>query len=252
MAIEVTVLGSSGSHTGPGSVCSGYLYEAEGTRVAVEAGNGSTANLQRYVDPHELDAIVISHQHVDHCIDLIGMFYKLRFGQEGPNQVPLYAHHSVIDMLTGILSGDSALEFREVFDIREVDAGQTFEVGAFRFELYPSIHPVPTVSMRISAGGAVVAYSADSAGGGDLRDCAQSADLFVCEATWQGDQSQWPDGIHMTARSAGRMATEADVDRLALTHVVGGADRDRSLEEARETFAGDLTVARDDDVWVVG
>ncbi|MDX1619579.1 MAG: MBL fold metallo-hydrolase [Nitriliruptorales bacterium] len=253
MTIEVTVLGSSGSHTGPGSVCSGYLLGSDGTRVMVEAGNGSSANLQTHLDIHELDAIVVSHQHVDHCIDLIGMYYALRFGAAGPNQVPLYAHRSVIDMLTSILSGDSALEFREAFDIHEIDAGQTVEIGAFSFELFPSVHSVPTLSMRITADDTVVAFSADSAGGPDLVDCARGADLFLCEATWHGDQSEWPEGIHLTARSAGEHASRAGVDRLALTHVVGGADRDRSVEEARETFtSGDLTVARDNDQWSVG
>ncbi|MDX1657977.1 MAG: MBL fold metallo-hydrolase [Nitriliruptorales bacterium] len=252
MTIDITVLGCSGSHTGPGSVCSGYLYETDAASVMVEAGNGSSANLQRYTEIADLDAVVVSHRHVDHCIDLIGMYYALRFGQGGPNQVPLYAHRSVIDMLTGILSGDSALEFREAFDIREISAGDTFEVNDLRFELYPSVHPVPTLSMRIAADDAVVAYSADSAGGSDLLDCAEGSDLFVCEATWQGDQSEWPEGIHLTARSAGRLATQAGVNRLALTHVLGGTDRERSLEEAQETFSGELLVAQDNHIWSVG
>ena len=87
MTIDITVLGCSGSHTGPGSVCSGYLYETDSASVMVEAGNGSSANLQLYTSLADLDGIVVSHRHVDHCIDLIGMYYALRFGPDMPGDV---------------------------------------------------------------------------------------------------------------------------------------------------------------------
>lgn len=251
MAFEVTVLGSSGSHTGPGRACSGYLLRTGDTRVMLECGNGSTANLQRHMNFEDLDAVVISHRHVDHCIDLVGMFYLLKFHEHGEKQVDLYAAPGVIDLLTGVLSGDSAMQFREVFRIHDIGAGDRFDVGGLGFELYPSIHPVPTVSARITVDGAVLAYSADSAGGPDLVDCARDADLFLCEATWQGEPEDWPDGIHLTASAAGRIASEAGIDRLLLTHLLGSIDRDRSLEEADRTFAGDLALADDNVGWTV-
>lgn len=251
MGFELTVLGSSGSHTGPGRACSGYLLRAADTRVMLDCGNGSTANLQRHMPFEDLDAVVISHRHVDHCIDLVGMFYLLKFHPDGPKQVDLYAPPGVIEVLTGVLSGDSAMQFREVFRIRDIDAGDRFQVGSLDVELFPSIHPVPTVSARITVDGAVLAYSADSAGGVDLIDCARGADLFLCEATWQGEPGDWPDGIHLTASEAGRHATEAGVDRLVLTHLLGSLDRDRSLEEARRTFAGDVSLADDNLSWTI-
>lgn len=252
MALELTVLGSSGSHTGPGRACSGYLLRAGDTQVMLDCGNGSTANLQRHTDFADLDAVVISHRHVDHCIDLVGMFYLLKFHHDGPKQVDLYAHPGVIDLLTGVLSGDSAMQFREVFRIHDIAPGDRFSVGALDFELFASSHPVPTVSARITAGDAVLAYSADSAGGPDLLRCARGADLFLCEATWQGEPEDWPEGIHLTASQAGRLATEAGIDRLVLTHLLGSIDRERSLEEARRTFTGELALADDNLSWTIG
>ncbi len=251
MTLDVTVLGSSGSHTGAGRVCSGYLFQADGTRVMVDCGNGASSNLQRTTRFDELDAILITHRHVDHCVDLIGMFYALRFHPEGPKPVNLYAAPKVLDLLTGLLSGDSAMRFREVFNCVEVEAGDTIEVEPFRFELFPSIHPVPTVSVRASCNGRVVAYSSDSAGGPDLVDAARGADLFLCESTWQGDPGDWPEGIHLVARESGRVATEAGVDRLVLTHLLPSLDRRRFLEEARETYTGTLALADDNQTWRV-
>jgi ribonuclease BN (tRNA processing enzyme) len=249
VTFDVTVLGSSGSHTGPGRACSGYLLRAGGSQLLIDCGNGSTANLQRLTRPEDLDAILITHRHVDHCIDLIGMFYALRFHVDGPRPVRLYAAREVVDTLTGLLSHDSAMEFREVFDVHEVAGGDGFEVGPMAVSLVDVVHPVPTVAPRIEVDGVRVVYSSDTAWCDDLVEFARGADLFLCEATWQGDAADLPSGMHLTARDAGRLAAAADVRRLVLTHVLGSLDRDRSLVEARETFAGDLELADDLRSW---
>jgi ribonuclease BN (tRNA processing enzyme) len=251
VAFELTVLGSAGSHTGPGSACSGYLFEADGHRLLVDCGNGSTANLQRLVRFTDLDAILITHRHVDHCVDLIGMYYALRFHPDGAKRIDLYAAAEVVDTLTSLLSRDSELGFRDAFDIREVAGGDRFEVGPMQVDLADSIHPVPTVSAAVEAYGTRVVYSSDSAGGDGLREFARGADLFVCEATWQGDAADHPDGLHLTARAAGRLAREAGVDRLVLTHVLGSLDREVSRTEAAETFEGEVELAQDLRSWAL-
>lgn len=245
MAFELTVLGSAGSHTGPGRVCSGYLLTAGDTRVLVDCGNGSTANLQSVCNFEDLDAVVITHRHVDHCIDLIGMFYALRFHPAGHRTLRLYAAPQVHEMLTGLLSGDSAFAFNEVFHHVPIDAGDRFRVGPIDLTCYRSAHPVPTLSLRMSAEGRTLTYSSDSAGGADLVEAARGCDLFLCEATWQGDAADFPEGIHLTATQAGTVAREAGVPRLMLTHVLGSLDPERSAKEARRTFGHDVELARD-------
>jgi ribonuclease BN (tRNA processing enzyme) len=251
MDIELTVCGSSGSHTGPGRVCSGYLLRADGTNILVDAGNGSTANLQRFVTLHELDAVVVSHRHVDHCVDLIGSFYALRFDPTYGRQLPLYAAPEVHEALTSLLTRDTALLFDEVFVHHEVKPGDELDLGPFHFRFFDSIHPVPTVSMRIEVGGKTIAYSADSAGGPELVECARDVDLFLCDATWHGDADQHPPDIHLTARDAGRVATEAGAKRLVLAHVAGNLDPMVSVEQARETFDGPVEAALDLRSWVL-
>lgn len=249
MTLELTVLGSAGSHTLPARVCSGYLVAHEDTRVLLDAGNGSTANLQRHVGFRDLDAIVISHRHVDHCIDLIGAFYALRFdpefGADGDARLPIYAAAEVYDTLTSLMSADSAHVFGDVFAHREVGHGDEIEVGGLTLRFARSHHSVPAVSVRVEVDGVSLVYSGDSAGGPDLIDIARDADLFLCEATWAGDARDYPPGIHLTAADAGAIAAEAGVGKLVLTHLTGGTDPQRVLAEASRTFDGPVELAQD-------
>jgi ribonuclease BN (tRNA processing enzyme) len=251
VTFDLTVLGSAGSHTGPGRACSGYLLRSDGTQLLVDCGNGSSANLQQITRPDELDAILITHRHVDHCVDLIGMYYALRFHPDGPRDIDLYAAPEVVDVLTGLLSQDSRLGFREVFNVHEVTAGDVLDVGPMHVELIHAVHPVPTVSASISTEGRRVVYSSDTAGSDELVEFARECDLFLCEATWQGDTRGYPPDMHLTARDAGRLARRAEVRRLVLTHILGSLDRSISLEQAAETFRGDVTLAEDLRSWVL-
>lgn len=245
MTLQLTVLGSAGSHTGVGRMCSGYLVEVEDTRLLLDAGNGSTGNLQRFVAVRDLDAIIISHRHVDHCIDLVGCYYNLRFDPAFARRIPLYAPAEVHATLAGLLSGDSPVSFDDVYDHTEVAHGDRVTVGPVALSFAHSRHPVPTVSTRIEVAGATLVYSGDSAGGPELVEIARGADLLLCEATWAGDPGDYPPGIHLTGAQAGAVAQEAGVGRLVLTHIAGGTDRDAVLREARDTFDGPVELAED-------
>ncbi len=243
--LELTILGSAGSHPGVGRACSGYLVRSGGTAVLLDAGNGSTANLQRSVAYRDLDAVVISHRHVDHCIDLIGAYYALRFDPSLARRIPLYAAAEVHELLTGLLSRDTALAFDEVFEHLEVSAGDHLEIDALTLRFAASVHTAPTVSTRIEIGGRSLVYSGDSAGGPELVELARGTDLLLCEATWAGDPADYPPGMHLTGTGAGEIAREAGVGRLVLTHVAGGTDRAQVLAEARAAFTGPTELAED-------
>ncbi len=239
--MRLTVLGSSGTFTGPGSLCSGYLVRTGGATILVDAGNGSTSNLQQEVALEELDAIVISHKHADHCVDLIGLHHAVRAHGPAATGIPLYSPPGVAELT----SREAPYVFEESFELQTVQGGDSFTVNDVRIRLFDSVHPPPTLSMRLESDGRVLTYSADSAGGPKLVEAARGADLFLCEATWQGEALDHPPGIHLTAESAGTVATEAGVRRLLLTHVAGHLDRQVSLREAKRTYDGPIEVAMD-------
>lgn len=245
MAFSLTVLGSAGSHPGVARACSGYLVRADGAAVLLDAGNGSTANLQRYLPWDSVDAVVVSHRHVDHCIDLVGAFYALKYGARPTAPLPVYAAAGVGEMLRCILDRDSKHDFAEVYDVHDVAGGDVVELGQMTFGFADAVHSVPAVSTRIEMDGKVMVYSGDTAGGDDLVEIARDADLFLCEASWTGDAADYRPGIHLTARGAAQVATTAGVKRLVLTHVTGAADRRLVLEEARAAFDGPVELAED-------
>lgn len=204
----------------------------------VDIGNGSTANLQLLHHLRELDAIVITHRHIDHCIDLIGSYYALLDDADDHPPLPVYAAPDVLDFLTSLLTRDSTLQFAKVYDARTIHPGEHLEIGDLGFEFLHSIHPAPTVSCRITRDDRTFVYSSDSAGGDELIKAAQGADVFLCEATWDTVEGR-PPGIHLDGHVAGTIAKQAEVGRLLLTHVAGSSNRDKIQREAEAAYGSD-------------
>lgn len=250
--LELVVLGASGTHPGAGRACSGYLVRTPSTNLVLDMGNGSTTRLYEHVGPEDVDAIVISHPHADHCVDLIGFYYALRFHPDAPLTVDVHAPAGTERFLAQLVASDSETRFGDICRFHDAEPGGHIEVGDLRVTFFPSIHVVPTVSVRVEHDGVVVTYSADSAGGESLEQAARDADLFVCEASWQGDPSDYPEGLHLTATGAGAVARSAGAKSLLLTHVWPRNDRDTVRAEAEAAFGGPVEFAEDRDVWRIG
>ena len=91
--MRLTVIGCAGSYPGPDSPASCYLVEAEGPdatgqvrtwRILLDLGNGALGMLQRYADPLAVDAVLLSHLHADHCLDLCGFYVLRKYHPTGP------------------------------------------------------------------------------------------------------------------------------------------------------------------------
>jgi ribonuclease BN (tRNA processing enzyme) len=249
---EVVVLGSAGTRPGAGQVCSGYLFRTPSARVVADLGYGSSSTLYHIVAAGEIDAIVLSHRHADHCVDLVGLYYAMRFHPDGPLSVDVYAPPGTGEFMSGMVGDNSEPAFRDLCRFHEVGAGDRLRFGDIDVEVHDSIHVVPSISVRVEHNGRVVTYSGDSAGGDPLVTAARDADLFICEASWLGSPDDYDDGIHLTASGAGQVAQDAGVGHLLLTHIWPDNDLDRSVREASETFAGPIGIAKDGDIWAVG
>ena len=77
--MKLTVVGCSGSFPGPDSPASSYLLEEEGYRAVLDLGNGALGALQRYASLDAVDAVLVSHLHVDHVIDLCSYYVARRY-----------------------------------------------------------------------------------------------------------------------------------------------------------------------------
>lgn len=236
MGLTITVLGCDGSYAGPGGACSGYLVSDGSTHVWVDCGPGTLANLQQHLDPHDLTAIVVSHSHPDHWVELpvahnaLGYYFDRR-------AVPLYGTADTREKLRVAKGGD----IDEVFAWHTITDHSEFEIDGLHFRCAVTDHPVETLAMRIDVGGKSFAYTADTGSAWSLSTLGQDIDLALCEATFPEDQAG--EFAHLTASEAGTAATEAGVGRLVLTHLLPGADHGRAREEASRTFAGPIDIA---------
>lgn len=277
MSLTLHVCGSAGTHPGPGRACSGYLVTRVGTggadkpgtggaddvgvggadepgagaadggptRLLLDCGNGSLANVQRVCDLAEIDAVLLSHLHPDHCVDLFGLYYGLRFHPDGQQHVDVYAPAGAEGFLGQLLGDDAAAHFGEVCRFHPVAAGDRFQVGALGVSLAAANHPVETLAARVEADGQTVAYSGDTHVAAEVVDAARGADLFVCDATWLARDGPFPAGIHCTGEEAGQMAADAGAARLVVTHVVPSTNAAEVAAEAARCYAGEIVIAED-------
>jgi ribonuclease BN (tRNA processing enzyme) len=241
--MRITVLGCAGTFPGPTSPCSGYLLEADGFRMLMDAGNGAIGNLQRYCGLLDVDAVLVSHLHGDHYLDLVTYTYARRYHPDGPAAVlPVYGPEDLAEHVLGAFSRPVGELLAEVYDFRGYGGGDV-RIGPFRVNVGLVNHPVETFAMRISDGaGGTLAYSADTGVCPDLVKLVAGADVFVCEATYLHGEDN-PPNIHLTGREAGEHAEQAGVGRLILTHLAPWGDDDRTLAEASDTYRGAAELA---------
>lgn len=265
MSFTLHVCGSAGTHPGPGRACSGYLVtdagsgahgagsgapggaaaDRDGTRLLLDCGNGSLANVQRVCDLAELDAVLISHLHPDHFVDLFGLYYALRFHPAGQQRVAVYAPAGAEAFVRQLLSDEASRTFGEVCEFREVAAGDAVDVGGLTVRLFAARHPVETLAARVEGGGRAITYSADTHVADDVVAAARETDLFACDATWLARDGPFPAGIHCTGEEAGQMAADAGAARLLVTHVVPSANAAEVAAEASRRYDGEIVIAED-------
>jgi ribonuclease BN (tRNA processing enzyme) len=221
--VKITIVGSSPAWPNPGSAQSGYLVEGPG-RLLLDCGPGVLPALRIPGGWPDLDAIAITHFHLDHWGDLVpwvwGVLHHRGRGID-PGHPDLWVPPG----------GRARLEhfgedlgfpdmFERVFIVKEYEPGQPFiaaghEVTAVRLPHYR----IASYGFRVTDGNAVLAYSGDSAPDNRLVELARDADLFICEATLiTGESDGVPPRGHLALDEA-RAAYEASgANQLLITH----------------------------------
>lgn len=241
--MRLTVLGCAGSFPGPESACSAYLVEAEGFHLLLDFGTGSLSALQRYAGLNSIDAILLTHLHLDHIQDACGYVVVRRYAPDGPYPpLPVYAPPGAPDQLaTSYINDEGPLD--DVYTFYGLQPG-TFPIGPFTVTVDQVNHPVETYGVRLEHGDRVLAYSADTGTCESLLRLAQDADLFLCEASYVDGADNPPD-LHLTGREAGEIATKAGVGRLLLTHLVPAwGSEAATFEAAAAAFDGPVEIVR--------
>lgn len=242
--MRLTVVGCAGSYPSAASPASCYLVEHEGHRILLDLGNGSLGALQQHLDltwPGALDAVVLSHCHLDHCADL-GSLYVQRHYSPTPAAEPLLVlgPSDARSRSIAIYGKTDDLGLDEQFAFATFPRGPV-EVGPFTITAARAAHPVEAYSVRVEAGGRSLTYSGDTGPNDRLVTLASGSDVALFEASFVGAVN--PPDLHMSGADAARMAAAAAVGRLVLTHHAAWNDPAVVLAEAVAAWDGPISQA---------
>lgn len=249
--MRLTVVGSSGSVSGPESASSCYLVQADDgvstTTVLLDLGSGAFGQLLRYVLPEELDAVLLSHLHADHVVDLAALDVYLRYGPGAPFEaMPVWGPEGTVTRLEQ-LCGEPGVG-AEAYDVHGWTHQEPVRIGPIEIVPYTVWHPVPAFALRITgpaedgSGTRTLVYTGDTDSCDGVAAAAQGADLLLSEAAFQESRDSIR-GVHLTGRRAGELATEAGAKRLVLTHIPPWTARETVRAEACTAYEGPVDLA---------
>ena len=241
--MRLTVVGCSGSLPGPDSPASCYLVEAGETTLVLDLGSGAVGPLQRRIGLDTVDAVLLSHLHPDHCMDICGYYVAARYSPwRDRDRIAVWGPEGTAERLARAYGLPEYPGMTDEFAFNTYPE-HPFKIGDVRVTAAQMVHPVPAYAIRVEHEGSVLVYSGDTAATLALVDLAEGADLLLCEAAFSDDDAN-PPGHHLTGREAGEHATAAQVRQLMLTHILPWGDPARAVAEARSTFRGPIALAR--------
>jgi ribonuclease BN (tRNA processing enzyme) len=264
--VRITVLGKSPSWQDADGACSGYLIEEDGFHLLLDCGNGVFSKLRRFIDYVDIGAVVISHLHADHFLDLVPFSYALTYaprqqpvpvarwpGTDCPACPELHVPPGATELfrrVVGAWGNEDLIE--KAFAMREYDPADELAVGPLRIRFQPVPHFTETNAVEIASanGGGRITYGADHAPTDSLVEFARDTDLLVIEATLPRPEREGPRG-HVTPGEAGEHARRAGARRVLLTHFSDELGEEWARDEAERTFGGAVEVAREGAVFDV-
>lgn len=254
--MRLTVIGKSPAWEDAGGACSCYLVEEGDVRLVIDCGNGALAQLRRRIDYTAIDAVLISHLHADHFLDLVPWAYALTLGPSaGQNGKPLLlcppGSREFFRTVVGAWGSEALIE--SAFEIQEYEVGSSHRLGEIAIALHPVPHFSLTHAVELTApGGGRIVYGADCRINETLIDAATGAEVLISEATLaEPDPAPLAERGHMAPSEAGRLAGAAGVGRLVLTHISDQLDQVKALADARAEFGGPVEVAEPGSSWEI-
>ncbi|WP_414839944.1 MBL fold metallo-hydrolase [Carnobacterium sp. TMP28] len=222
--MQLTILGYWGGYPTKNEGTSSYLLETDNFHLLIDAGSASLIALEKHLDPLELDALLLTHYHADHIADVGVLQYTRQLKRLNNNEtrasiLPIYGHQEDLDnfkrlTVDRVTKGVSYSEYEEL------------TIGPFQLTFMKTLHPVPCYATRIVEvkTGKVLVFTADSGYLPQFIPFSQDADVLLADTNlFEGMENH---RIHMTSIEVARIAREAKVPKLILTHLPQHGDLD--------------------------
>ncbi len=247
--ITLTPIGTSPAWYNPGVPGSGYLLESEGYRLLLDCGSGVIMNyLDRCggADAPPIDAVVISHVHLDHVADLVPLVYGIAYGPLGAWSPTLHLPPGARERLQRMVSmWDAPADFFEgSFAVHHYQPGTSFSCGPFQLSACHVPHFVESHALRCEVDGIGLGYSADLGPSAAVSSFFADVDLLLCEATLTDDHHELPAMRgHLSGAEAGDIAAASNAAQLLLTHIPDANDPDGVVRSAKRRYQGPVSIA---------
>jgi ribonuclease BN (tRNA processing enzyme) len=232
--------------------------------MLLDCGNGVFSKLRRFRDYVDVDAVLISHLHADHFLDLVPFSYALTYaprqqpvpvagwpGTSTPARPHLYAPvgaTEVFRQIVGCWGNEDLIE--KAFQLHEYDAPDEFAVGPFSVRFCEVPHYTPTYAIELASNGGRLTYSADCSPNEELVNFAHDTDMLLIEATLPRPERTGERG-HLTPGEAGEHGKRAGARRLVITHFSDELDADWARAEAGASFGAEVELAQEGAVYTV-
>jgi ribonuclease BN (tRNA processing enzyme) len=254
--VRITVLGKSSAWQDADGACSGYLVEGGGQLILLDCGPGVFAKLRTHVAYEAVDAVVITHLHADHVLDLVPYASALRY-RPWPGKPPrprLIAPPGARETFAKLCEGGSmSADHMEIgFDLSVYSPSDTIKLGGLRLRFQPVPHYIPANAVEFEEAGARFTFGADSGPSPELCAFASGTDLLLIEATLPEVDPDPDDRGHLTPFEAGEHAARAEAKRLVLTHFAAELGTEWVCAEAARAYGGPIAAAHEGATYEVG
>lgn len=216
----------------------------------MDLGTGTFPELRRHVDFRTIDAVVLSHLHLDHTLDVLALRYALAYNPVSPRRrLPLWLPPGGLDFLDRLALALSdpteSNRYFSVFDAREFDPEVALYIGELHLRFQPTVHYIPCWATRFSnGGGRDLVYTADTGPTSDLVPFSQGSSVMIAEGSeWGMSQEPVTSRGHLTPSEAGTLARNAEVNVLILSHLWAENDPLTAVHEAETAFGGKVILA---------
>jgi len=238
--LTVTVLGCSGSYAAPGGACTGFLMQSPRANVWLDAGPGALANLQTVCRLSDLEAVVLTHAHPDHWLEMPVVANAIQW-YEPRQRLPVYSNAHMAAHARAMIGPDIDIPF----DWRVIEPHEQVAIGDQTWTFAETEHYVPTLATRTDCEGQSIVFTSDTGPEFSLAPMVErcgAIDLAIIESTFL-ERSEHPGALHLSADEAGQLAEEAGVHQVALTHQAPLEDRAAHLARASANFSGQMVLA---------
>jgi ribonuclease BN (tRNA processing enzyme) len=239
-SFELTVLGAGPAWSDrPCSSGAAYLVRSGATSLLLDLGQGSFPRLIAAVEPERLDAVVISHLHPDHFIDLVPLRHYLAYQLQPPGRLRVIAP-------VGIEARIDALHDRPGFTAATLDCEPPPEgpltIGDVTLEMRRVTHTADSHAMRVATDGAPgLVYSGDCGVAADLAPLIRPGDTLLVEVSF-GPGPVPPGSFHLDAPSVAELARARRPGRVLLTHLQMGLDGEESIRIVQAAVDGPVSL----------